>query len=56
MINIFSDLQMIRSQDKIFQKNEGFITIKDLIKRGNRDIQTYEKLGIERIKILVKKN
>ena len=47
MINIFSDLQMIRSQDKIFQKNEGFITIRDLIKWGSRDIDSYEKLAIE---------
>ena len=47
MINIFSDLQMIRSQDKIFQKNEGFITIRDLIKWGSRDIDSYEKLAYE---------
>ena len=47
MINIFSDLQMIRSQDKIFQKNEGFITIRDLIKWGSRDIDSYEKLAME---------
>ena len=47
MINIFSDLQMIRSQDKIFQKNEGLITIRDLIKWGSRDIDTYDKLAIE---------
>ena len=37
----------MKSRKKIFQKNEGFITIRDLIKRGNRDTQTYEKLGIE---------
>jgi len=47
MINIFSDLQMIRSQDKIFQKNEGFITIRDLIKWGSREIDSYEKLAME---------
>ena len=47
MINIFSDLQMIRSQDKIFQKNEGFITIRDLIKWGSREIDSYEKLALE---------
>jgi midasin len=47
MINIFSDLQMVRSQDKIFQKNEGFITIRDLIKWGSRDIDSYEKLAME---------
>ena len=47
MIEIFKELQLVRNQEKIFQKNEGFITIRDLIKRGNRDTQTYEKLGIE---------
>ena len=47
MIDIFKELQLVRSQEKIFQKNEGFITIRDLIKWGNRDIETYEKLGIE---------
>ena len=47
MINIFSDLQMVRSQDKIFQKNEGFITIRDLIKWGSREIDSYEKLAME---------
>ena len=46
MIDIFKELQLVRNQEKIFQKNEGFITIRDLIKRGNRDTQTYEKLGV----------
>ena len=47
MIDIFKELQLVRNQEKIFQKNEGFITIRDLIKGGNRDTQNYEKLGIE---------
>jgi midasin len=36
MIKIFNDLQIIRSNEKIFMKNEGFITIRDLIKWGYR--------------------
>ena len=55
MINIFSDLQMIRSQDKIFQKNEGFITIRDLIKWGSREIDSYEKLAMEGFNLLGEK-
>ncbi len=55
MIDIFKELQLVRSQEKIFQKNEGFITIRDLIKWGNRDIQTYEKLGIEGYILLAEK-
>jgi midasin len=36
-------------------KNEGFITIRDLIKWGNRDINSYEKLGIEGYILLAEK-
>ena len=32
MIEIFKELQLVRNQEKIFQKNEVFITIRDLIK------------------------
>ena len=55
MIDIFKELQLIRSQEKIFMKNEGFITIRDLIKWGNRDINSYEKLGIEGYILLAEK-
>ncbi len=58
MIEIFNDLQMIRSNEKIFMKNEGFITIRDLIKWGyryNNDDNDYLELAFEGFFILGEK-
>ena len=55
MIGIYSDLQRIRNKENVFERNEGFITIRDLIKWGMRDIESYEKLAIEGYVLLAEK-
>jgi MoxR-like ATPase len=47
MVAIYNDLQKIRSSEQVFAQKEGFITIRDLLKWGSRDINSYEDLAYE---------
>lgn len=55
MVSIFKDLQKIRSSEKVFSRKEGFMTIRDLIKWGSRQINDYIDLAYEGFFVIAEK-
>jgi len=55
MVSIFKDLQQIRSSEKVFSRKEGFMTIRDLIKWGSRNVNEIEDLAYEGYFVIAEK-
>ena len=54
-VNVFSDLQNLRNSEQVFARQEGFITIRDLIKWGNRNMDLLEDLAYEGYSVVAEK-
>ena len=55
MINVLQDLRIFRQRSNFFTGKEGVITVRDLIKWGNRPVSSILELGIEGYCILAER-
>lgn len=46
-MNILKDLKIFRQRSNFFGGKEGVVTVRDLIKWGQREVENLEQLGLE---------
>lgn len=54
-MNILKDLKVFRQRSNFFLGKEGVITVRDLIKWGQREVENLEQLGMEGYCILAER-